>query len=68
LTLARPYGIRHTDDNALTEPFVVCIPRSIPSGARTDITRSTDGLEDQTLNPKVYRLFMKLPEKDWNEE
>jgi hypothetical protein len=68
LTLARPYGIRHTDDKALTARFVVCIPRSIPSGAITDITRSTDGLEDQILNPMMYRLFMKLLERDSNEE
>jgi hypothetical protein len=39
-----------------------------PFGAITDTTRSTDGVEDQTLNPMMYRLFMKRPEKDSNEE
>jgi hypothetical protein len=67
-TLTRPYRIRHTDDKALTARFVVCIPSSIPSDATADITRSTDGEEDQTLNPMMYRLFMNLPEKDSNEE
>jgi hypothetical protein len=67
-TLTRPYRSRHTDDKALTARFVACIPNSIPSGAITAITRSTDGVEDQILNPMMYRLFMKLPEKDSNED
>jgi hypothetical protein len=49
-TLTRPHSIRRTDDKALAARFVACTPSSIPSGAITDITRSTDGVEDHTLN------------------